>query len=582
MLGISLLLLGLLAVVAWVGIRAYLAKGELEAALPLASQLKSQVASGDGSGAASTVEAVSAHARSAAELTSDPVWRAVEIVPWVGTNLRVMRELASTVDEVSRDGLEPLSGLAGSIQLSSFKPVNGHVDLQPILDAREVLSESSTAVGAAVVRTESINVDGAMQPLVDARLKLLDGLTEASTGLSLMSKATQLIPAMLGSDGPRNYLVLFQNNAELRSTGGIPGALALLKMENGAISLGQQSAASQFPKYPSPVVALPPETQALYGDNTAQYMQDVNFTPNFALSGQIAREMWKQQYGTEVDGVISLDPVALSYLLRATGPVTLATGDELNSDNAVKLLLQDVYARYLNPVDQDAFFASAAAEVFSKVASGDVDPIALIDALAKAGDENRVLIWSSHDEDQTLLSGTTLAGGLPLSTDTDQKFGVYFNDSTTAKMDPYLKVSIAAGQAVCRGDGLPLNSVRVKLTNTAPTDSSTALPDYVTGGGLFGIPPGNIRTNIATYGAGDLYNMGVARDGVRVPYQGATDSGYGVSKLEIEIAPGESTTLDFQFLGNDTRTGGVSVQHTPFVYPVETTPLAMACDDALE
>jgi hypothetical protein len=212
----------------------------------------------------------------------------------------------------------------------------------------------------------------------------------------------------------------------------------------------------------------------------------------------------------------------------------------------------------------------------------ELDPVALVDALAKAGDENRVLIWSAHEEDQALLAGTTLAGGLPQSTNTDQRFGVYFNDSTTAKMDPYLKVSIAAGQVVCRGDGLPLNSVRVTLTNVAPSDSATVLPEYVTGGGLFGIPPGNIRTNIATYGAGDLYNLGVARDGVRVAYQGATDSGYGVSKLEIEIAPGESTTLDFQFLGNDPRKGGISVQHTPFVYPVETTPLAMTCDDALE
>lgn len=50
--------------------------------------------------------------------------------------------------------------------------------------------------------------------------------------------------------------------------------------------------------------------------------------------------------GTEIDGVISFDPVGLSYLLAGTGPVTLSTGDELRSDNVVSLPLSEVSSRY--------------------------------------------------------------------------------------------------------------------------------------------------------------------------------------------------------------------------------------------
>ena len=151
---------------------------------------------------------------------------------------------------------------------------------------------------------------------------------------------------MLGASGPRNYLLLFQNPAELRATGGIPGAVALVHTENGKISLTQQASSADFPHYTPSVLELPLETRGLYGNIVGEYLQDVTMTPYFPLSGQLAREMWKRQFGTEVDGVLSMDPVTLSYLLRATGPIALPTGDTLTSDNAVKLLLSDVYARY--------------------------------------------------------------------------------------------------------------------------------------------------------------------------------------------------------------------------------------------
>ena len=120
--------------------------------------------------------------------------------------------------------------------------------------------------------------------------------------------------------------------------------------------------------------------------------------------------MWRQQFGTEVDGVLSVDPVTLSYLLAATGPIGLPTGDTLLSENAVQLLLADVYARYTVPAHQDAFFAAAASSVFDAIAGGNFEPAALVSAISRAGEEHRILIWSAHAEEQAMLAPTTLAG----------------------------------------------------------------------------------------------------------------------------------------------------------------------------
>jgi hypothetical protein len=580
--GVSLAVLIVVGSLAWVGIRAYLAKGELEAAIPLATQVRSQIGEADGPGALASGQALTVHANRAVALTSDPVWRLVEFVPGLGKNLRVMRGLTEATDDVAQRAILPLTEMAGTLSLDSFKPVGGRIDVQPMLDAQLDVSTAANAIDHARAKVEGLDSEGVIGPLADARTKLSSLLSEASESVDVVDGAAQLIPAMLGNEGPRNYLVLFQNNAELRSTGGIPGAMVLVHTEKGSLSMLQQASTLDFPKFETPVIDLPVETKALYGDNTAQYIQDVNFTPQFAVTGQIAQEMWKRQFGVVVDGVISVDPVALSYLLRATGPIVLPTGDEINSGNAVKLLMQDVYSRYEDPVEQNAFFASASVSVFEKITNGGLDTKAFIAALAESGEERRILLWSTHEEDQAVLSDTTLSGPLPQSDVKVQAFGLYFNDATAAKMDPYLKVDVASSQAVCRNDGLPNYVTQVTLTNTAPVDAAVALPAYVTGGGSSGAPAGNIRPNVALYGAPGTFNLGVLRDGQAADYHPASDSGYTLSKLQVELAPGESTVLEFQFLGGDAESKKMVVDHTPLIYSLETSTVEFACENALQ
>jgi hypothetical protein len=493
-----------------------------------------------------------------------------------------MRELAGTVDDVARGGVAPLSALAGTIQLSDFKPVDGRIALQPMLDAQPVVAEATLALTAAEQRVTSINVAGVVGPLVDAQEQLATQLAAASSGVDALNRAVNILPAILGEHGPRNYVVMFQNNAELRATGGIAGALALIHTDGGSFSLAQQASSADFPKFDQPVVDLPVETRAIYGNNTAQYIQDVNFTPRFDLTGQITREMWSQRFGLVPDGVLSIDPVALSYLLEATGPISLPSGDVLNSDNAVKLLLQDVYATYPDPADQDAFFASAAAAVFDNIAGPNVNPGALISALARAGAERRVFVWSADTRDQEVLAGTTLAGALPQSTEAVEKFGVYFNDATGSKMGPYLDVTIGVGARVCRLDDRATYAVTVAMANTAPLDAATSLPRYVTGAGGFGVPAGDINTTLTVYGASGSFNLGVMRDGSPAQFQPTADGNYPVSKMVFALKPGESTSITFRFLGEKPGIKGMGVENTPFVYPLETHDLAVPCVSDVE
>ncbi|GGE99253.1 hypothetical protein GCM10011313_22770 [Mycetocola zhadangensis] len=558
-----------------------MAKAELESAVPLAGELKEQVLNQQVSKAEVTAGALEHHAARAASLTGDPIWRIAEFAPWLGPNLTAFREIAEVTERVSEDAVGPLMQLAASVQLNALKPTDGAVDLQSLVAARPVAESASTAIADAQVKLADIDTDSTVSPLRAAAERLSVQLAQVAEPVEAIRVATALVPEFLGDSGPRSLLLLFQNPAELRTTGGISGALALLETNAGSIDLVQQASSTDFPGFDEPVAQLPDSTRALYGDITAKYIQNVNLTPDFPLSASLARDMWAKRYGTSVDGVISIDPIALSYILEATGPITLATGDILSAENAVSLLLRDAYVRYSKPAHQDIFFAAAASAVFERVAGGDLDASKLIDALAKSGSERRINLWSAVEAEQEELAATPLAGALPKKTETTQPFGVYLNDATAAKMDFYLDVQIADGQVTCRKDDRATFGISVTLTNNAPLDAPVTFPDYVTGAGVFGVTPGNIKTLVNVYGSPELQNLGVLRDGAVVPHLPATDAGYQVSQIAVELAPGESTTLLFGFLGDGQFDGAIETEQTPVINRHETTKLSLSCENPL-
>jgi len=569
---------------AWVGVRGYLASQHLQNAVALATEVRSGITDG-GDATLQRAHDLQSEVQAAEGLTGDVVWRGTEFVPFIGDDLRAVRQVSAVLSRVADDAVVPVAEVASTVDVESFKPVDGALDLQPLLDAQPAVDRADRTLTSQLEVAQAIDTSGTVSQVADAVDQLVDVLGGASAQVDVVARAVDLAPGMLGAGGPRDYLVLFQNNAELRATGGIPGAVALLRVEGGKISLVQQASSGDFPRADAPVLPLPVETQGLYGAITGQYIQDVNLTPQFPLSAQLAREMWKRQFGTEVDGVLSIDPVALSYLLTATGPVTLPTGDVLTPDNVVSTLLSTAYSRYSDPTQQDDFFAGAAATVFSSISSGNLDASALLAGLARAGEERRVYLWSADDTEQSRIAETTLAGELPTSTADQPKFGVYFNDGTASKMDYYLDTKISVGQAVCRQDGRPSWVVDVTLSNNAPADAATSLPEYVTGGGQLEPRAGDISTNVSIYAPSAGVFVTAAEDGAEVGLQTASDSGLSVIQYQKTLSPGQTSTMRVEFLGGDAIADATAalpgIESTPTVHGTETQSLKINCESRL-
>ncbi|WP_027479371.1 DUF4012 domain-containing protein [Gryllotalpicola ginsengisoli] len=582
----GVVLLVLVAAAVWVGVRGALAANELKQALPVANRIQDALLKGDDSAAQQQASALAKHADRAHSLTSDPVWWLAERIPGLGPNLSAVGDVSASAARIADDALPPLVKAAHALTPDSFKPVNGALPLAPLVKARPSVVAADRAVTAAAASVEKIDTSQLVGPLASPIADYRSKLTQIAGFTDAADRATALLPSMLGHSGTRTYLLLFLNNAELRATGGIPGSVAHVTVSDGKITLDNQVAGSSFGELAKPAATLDKATQQLYGKITGTYMQDVTLTPHFDQSAKLAVAMWKQRFGQSVDGVISLDPVALSYLLKATGPVTVAAGTpaqtQLTADNTVKTLLSDVYAKYPDPTQQDLFFQAASAAVFAKLTAGSYDPTTMLEQFVRIGSERRLNVWSSHASEEKSLAETTLAGGLPAQTDSVKSFGVYLADGTGSKMDYYLTSKVEVGVSpACTRTG-PVYVLTVTITNTAPTDAATSLPEYVTGGGAYGVPPGTARTIATVYAPPGFTVAAVHKDGKNSGVKSVVDDGYTAAQWGVDLKPGKSSTMKLAFTSDSKARAAMQAVITPQVHTPKTGTLTVSCNDALQ
>lgn len=518
---------------AWIGVRGYLAMGHVHEARSLATRISANIT--DTELVTDLVKELQDETAAAHSLTSDPIWRAGQAVPYVGAQLSAVGESTATVDDMAAEALGPLVDVAGQFSVEDLQPKDGRIDTTALVQMRDVAGDSAARMNRATARIDAIDRRGLLSPLVDQVDELADELHRASGAVDGIHRGSVLLPAILGEDGPRNYLLMFQNNSEWRSLGGLTGAFAVLHTDDGRIEMSDHVSATDI-DIDSPVLDLPDELLNIFSPNPAEYEQNVTQIPEFSWGARIAQAVWKKHTGTTVDGVIALDPVTLSYLLKATGPVTVS-GKKVDADNAVSLLLNEVYLT-LHYKEQDKFFQDTAEAVFDKMLDGGTNPRQLLEAFSKANGEGRLLVWSADEDEQAVLDGTRLQGALPVSDDTHAGFGVYVNDGTGSKLSYYMRVE--TGAAWCGNDRAVL---RLTLRNEAPKDVSK-LPDSITGAGYYGTAIGltqNVAYLYLPTGA-EVIGTNVTGDGPHVGFDRGTHDGRPVLTWPSRLEPGQSVT----------------------------------------
>jgi hypothetical protein len=572
--GLALLVVVAVAVFAW---QAVSASRSLLDARQSGERVQERIRAGDFDGATRALADLRHQTDRAHDATDGVLWDLGRHLPVVGGNIGAVQTVADVLDTATRVNAPIALQLSKAVDEGRFRPKDGRIDLAEVERLTPDVRRAADSIDDAARRLSGTRADRLVFPLNDLVGDLQDQVDAASSAATATANAFTLLPDMLGAREPRNYLLIIQNPAELRATGGLPGSFAVLHTDKGRITMGWQGSPIDIAVPATPAVRLPKDTLQQYGPSQAVDPRDLNFSPDFPEAAQIAKAMVERARDVKIDGVVAVDPVALAGLMRGTGPVTVTRGVTLAAGNVVQALLNQTYQVLPTQQQQNDFFETVARKVFDSVMAGQGNQQEAIRGLATAAGEHRVLVWSAHDDEQSVLQGTAVSGSITGGGARHPQVGMYINDSTAGKMDYYLQYRSTAAAVDCRrGDAQDLRAT-LALTSTMPADFSR-LSDWIVGSGQYA-PKGTIAFNLRVYAPVGGEITGLSVDGRPHSITADKHKGRQVALVPISLAPGQRSTVTADIRTAPGQSGDGVFSFTPGMVPAPNgVRITSACE----
>lgn len=561
----------------WLAVSAVLARAALLRAQTGTVALRAELQRGETASASTRLASIRKDTRRARGLTSAPVWKLAGFLPRAGATVRTVRGLASEADFLASQVLPHFVAIAATSSGGALR--NGDTINIAALRAMHVELAAVTPQLAAVLRRTSALPGGSLlTPVAIARQRLLAETTSLARTATQFRDATAIAPAMLGADGPRRYFVALQTNAELRGSGGLLGAYAIVEADAGRLRLKALGANKELrDTYPQPTQGLTPDFAAQYERFGADgFWLNSNMSAHFPTVSAIWSSMYERTTGIHIDGSIAVDPVALGQILKATGPAAGPGGEQVGADNIVALSEQQIYARY-PAFAQDGVRNSLQLEIARAVYDRLLAPIShdvgLLPQLGAAAGSGHVRMASNHADEEAVLARSSVGGALP---ETDGAYlQVALNNAGGTKLDYYLRPAIRYAFEAAHAGSQDV-SVTLQLRSDAP---KVGLPAYVVvrpdQPGNSSLVPGQNRIFVSVYAGRGAVLRAASLDGAAVQLEAGTEQGHPVWSAFVTVDPGQERTLVLALTERGTD------QHVTVVAPPTATPAIVRIEGGL-
>jgi hypothetical protein len=564
---------------AWIVVTGLLARQQVVKLEDRLQTVKHLVAQGKIDEAEREAAAVPGMANRAHLLTSGPAWWAASSVPYFGDPLEVMRGATAAGKSVGTDGITTLLNVAKSLDPRTLRSSGDTLKLAPLKAAAPQLKTAAANLDDAINRVDGLPQNTWFSPINHARLSLSVQLHSIVGYVDAAANATAILPSMLGDTGTKRYFVGLQNEAEMRGTGGLPGAFAIVETSHGRI---------RFTHFASDNELLPaPTKQRIYtgldfgagydsaygGSAPTNFIVNSNVSPNFPYAAQIWSRMWEKISGQRIDGAIAVDPTTLAAFLAVTGPVTLPSGLSVDASNVVSITEKDVYALFPfdNPARKD-FLVSILKASSTKLTSGAGSATTLARTITSVSNENRLQVWSSDPHVEQVLAATSYGGAIP--TDSRPFSGMVLINNASGKLDYYLTRTLDYHRSGCGATRDVF--VTITLTNNAP---AAGLPLYVLGRldkHDFPIKPGDNRTLLDYYATSGAQLLSATLNGHPTTMGVQGDLGHRIFRIDIELPRAETQTLTLHLL-EPGGSGPPQIWRQPGVQPLVVRSVSQRC-----
>jgi Protein of unknown function (DUF4012) len=411
-----------------------------------------------------SLRAASAEFASAHESLTGPLVAPATWLPVLGRQLQSVRALSSAAQQVSSVGDAFLAQVHNVLN----QPHGAGPERVQSLQRLSALSLS------AAHQLDGIDTgpdDALVAPLARKHTEFVNQLDDARNRLATAASVSAVVATIL--QGPQTYLVLASNNAEMRAGSGAYLEVGTADTSNGTIHLGQFG--------PSGDDSLTPGQVTVTGDLERNWgwlepgvdWRNLGVTPQFDVTARLAAQMWAARTGQQVDGVLSVDVVALRQILLATGPVQ-AAGMTVDADNIEQYVLHDQYDGLSdnsagNAGRSDALGAIADA-VLRQLQGQSTNLRTLASAVSGAVAGRHLMVWSSDPVTQAAWVASGASGTL-----SSDSLAVAVVNRGGNKLDQYLSVSTALAT---RPSG---QNTEVTMTSTLVNRTPSGQSQFIAG-----------------------------------------------------------------------------------------------------
>jgi hypothetical protein len=390
-----------------------------------------------------------------------------------------------------------------------------------------------------------------------------------SAAVQLLSAGVQmapLLPDLLGFTGPKTYLLLVQNNQELRATGGFITAAGRITIEGGRITdmVIEDSYAIARHDVDHP---LAPAAVKRFMNIEILFLRDVNWSPDFPTTARLATSLYAQDTGVQVDGVVTVDLRAVELLVGALAPLQIPDSDvALTGENVLQEIMhfwdRPPTSEVADDVETDSllqrkdwlyqrkdFIPLIAESAIARLQSGNFNLLRLINGITSALNERAVQIWLDDPTAADLLAQLGWDGGLHPTTNADYVALIDTNMGYN-KADAALKRELAHTVTWPNGPTAPAQAtvaVTYRHTLNVVDESCSPWTDYGTLDSYTGM------IGRCYFGYVRLYVPGgsklIALDGVQA---GSVETQPGEHGTQVfagyfSVKPGEEHTIIFTY-----------------------------------
>jgi hypothetical protein len=474
--------------------------------------------------------------------------------------LPVLRSNYIALDALSRAG----GTLAGAGQQVSdaelgrgivgvLAPWGGVVPVESIRALGPLAGAVQVAVEDAEELIDDVDTRWLLGPVLAAHADLRGGIDGVVPAVRAAVALAAALPAFLGADEPRRYFVGASSPSELRGTGGLIGAYAIMEVREGVVSFGEFEPVQTLADVD--VGVLPPVDESLSRHDLhggTGFWLNINFTPDFPSAAAHIEQLYEHVTGEDIHGVIVATPAALASLMEVSGPVRVEGYGTLLPEDAEEVLANEAYGEITSSPERKRILGAAAKAVFERFLSGEADrPVRAARALTGAVARGDLLLYAEDEAVQSAFVTAGAHGGLQ-APHPGELLAVVGNNASGVKLDYYTDRAVSYDVELMPGGG-SRGTASVRLRNEAPT---RGLRWYIIGPHEErDLAAGENVTILSTYCGKDCDLRGFTQDGEPQRVLSEVELGYPVHTSAVRLSSGQETELVYDLVADQAWVG---------------------------